>query len=82
MCLCSGLNVYTLKVGMGRPSIPEHHRRSNLFPLRLSPGETAVLKKASRLLGESVAAILRKGAILYIKKKGKGGSRLTKETKL
>jgi hypothetical protein len=81
MCLCFALNVYTLKAGMGRPSLPTHRRRSKLFPLRLSPGETASLKKASRLLGESVAAILRKGAALYIKKKGKGGSRLTKEKK-
>lgn len=82
MCLCFEVNVYTFTSGMGRPSIPEHHRRSNLFPLRLSPREMAVLKKASRVLGESVAGILRKGAVLYIKKKGKGGSRSTKETRI
>ena len=80
MCLSATVNVYTIKTGMGRPFIPEHQRRSKLFPLRLSPSETAELETASRLLGEPVAAILRKGAALYIRKKGKDGLRLAKET--
>jgi hypothetical protein len=65
---------------MGRPPIPQDQRRSKLFPLRLSPSETVELEQASRQLGESVAAILRKGATLYIRKKGKGGQRTKKET--
>jgi hypothetical protein len=81
-CLLPGVNVYTLMPDMGRPFIPEHQRRSKLFPLRLSPCETAELENASRQLGEPVAVILRKGAALYIRKKGKDGPRLAKETSL
>jgi hypothetical protein len=71
------LNVYTDKPAMviGRPPKPEHLRRSKLFPLRFTPGEMQELEEASRNLGETVAAILRKGAALYIHQKGKGGSK-------
>jgi hypothetical protein len=70
------LNVYTNKpvMAIGRPPKPEHLRRSKLFPLRLTPSEMADFDKASRSLGEPVAAILRKGARLYIHRRGKGGS--------
>jgi hypothetical protein len=67
--------------GMGQPPKPEHLKRSKLFPLRLTPGEITYLKRASRKLGESVAAILRKGAVLYIQMRGKGGSQRREETR-
>ena len=79
MDLSAQVNVYTIKKDMGRPCIPVHQRRSKLFPLRLSPSETAALEQASRQLGEPVAVILRNGAALYIQKKGKGGPRLAQE---
>jgi hypothetical protein len=74
------LSVYTISASMaiGRPPKPEHLRRSKLFPLRLTPSEWAALSAASRKLEESVAVILRNGALLYIQK-GKGGSRRKKE---
>lgn len=74
--LTTMLNVYTNKPAMviGRPPKPEQLRRSKLFPLRLTPSEMAELENASRSLGEPVAAILRKGARLYIYRRGKGGS--------
>jgi hypothetical protein len=71
-------NVYTnspVTATIGRPRKPEHLRRSKLFPLRLTPGEMATLESASREQKEPVAAILRKGAVLYIRRKGKDGSR-------
>jgi len=79
--LLGSLSVYTLSRSMaiGRPSKPEHLRRSKMFPLRLTPSEWAVLSAASRQLKESVAAILRTGAALYIRRKGKDGSRRKKE---
>lgn len=60
---------------MGRPPKPKHLRRSKRFFLRLTPGEMAHLEQASRKLEEPVAALLRKGAALYVRLKGKGGSR-------
>lgn len=68
--------MYTNNLTMrtGRPPKPEHLRRTKWFPIRLTPNEMAELEKASRSLGESVASILRKGARLYIHRKGKGGS--------
>jgi hypothetical protein len=80
--LTPSLSVYTsgLRMGIGRPPKPEHLRRSKLFPLRLTPGEAAELESAARKLGEPVAAILRKGASLYIRQRGKGGSSQRKET--
>lgn len=71
-----GLSVYTNTITMrtGRPPKPEHLKRTALFPIRLTPTEMAELERASRSLGEPVAAILRKGARLYIRRKGKGGS--------
>lgn len=59
---------------MGRPPKPKHLRRSERFFLRLTPGEMTRLERASRKLGEPVAAIFRKGADLYIQR-GRGGSR-------
>ncbi len=74
--LTRGLSVYTNKqrMAIGRPPKPEHLRRSKLFPLRLTPGEWTELDQAARKLGETVAAILRNGARLYIRRRGKGGS--------
>lgn len=63
----------------GRPPKPEHSKRSKWFPLRLTPGEFAKYHKASREFGEPVAEIIRKGVDLYIRKRGKGGSRKRKE---
>jgi hypothetical protein len=81
--LTRGLCVYTNAPAMviGRPLKPEHLRRSKLFPLRLTPSEMATLEHASRELKEPVAAILRKGAELYIRRKGKDGSRTKGEKK-
>jgi hypothetical protein len=75
--LTRNFNVYTNKPAMaiGRPPKPEHLRRSQLFPIRLTPSEMASLEAASRELKESVAEILRKGALLYIRRKGKDGPR-------
>ena len=80
--LTPSLSVYTsgLRMGIGRPPKPEHLRRSKLFPLRLTPDEWAELDQAARKLGEPVAALLRKGAALYIRQRGKGGSSKRKET--
>jgi len=61
---------------MGRPPKPKHLKRSKLFPLRLTPSEIRTLEAASRNLGEPVASILRQGALLYIKAKGKDGSQM------
>ena len=74
--LTGSVYVYTNKpvMAIGRPPKAEHLRRSRLFLLRLTPGEMDVLLTASRSLGEPVAAILRNGAALYIRRKGKGGS--------
>jgi hypothetical protein len=79
--LTFNLHVYTnsLQMGIGRPPKPEHLRRSKMFPLRLTPSEWAKLDRTARSLGESVAEILRKGALLYIRQKGKDGSQNKKE---
>jgi hypothetical protein len=65
----------TNTISMGRPPKPRHLRRSERFFLRLTPSELAALEQASRTSGESVAAILRKGAALYIHSRGKDGPR-------
>ncbi len=75
------INVYTFTSDMGRPRITHHDRRSKLFPLRLSPRETAFFSRKARDLGESVASVLRKGGMLYIKMRGKDGSQKRKEKK-
>jgi len=72
--LTTSLSVYTTSICMGRPPKPPGQRRSKLFPLRLLPSEIAELEQASRSRGESIADILRKGAALYLKTRGKGGS--------
>lgn len=68
------VSVYTNTPCMGRPPKTASERRSKLFPLRLTPGELAELESASRSLGESVAAIFREGAKLYMTR-GKDGPR-------
>ena len=51
---------------MGRPRKPESERRSKLFFLRLLPSEMAELERAARERHQSIAAILRNGAALYL----------------
>lgn len=68
-------------MGIGRPPKPEHLRRSKLFPLRLTPDEIARYEAESRKRGEPVAEILRKGAELYIRRRGKGGSNRKEQAK-
>jgi len=75
------VSVYTFTNDMGRPRITHHDRRSKLFPLRLSPRETAFFSRKARDLGESVASVLRNGGMLYIKVRGKDGSQKRKEKK-
>ena len=75
------VSVYTFTDDMGRPRITHHDRRSKLFPLRLSPRETAFFSRKARDLGESVASVLRNGGMLYIKMRGKDGSQKRKEKK-
>jgi hypothetical protein len=75
------VDVYTFTKDMGRPCITHQDRRSKLFPLRLSPRETAFFSRKARDLGESVASVLRKGGMLYIKMRGKDGSQKRKEKK-
>lgn len=75
------VSVYTFTTDMGRPRITHHDRRSKLFPLRLSPRETAFFSRKARDLGESVASVLRNGGMLYIKMRGKDGSQKRKEKK-
>src|SRR5437879_10651431 len=65
------VSVYTFTNDMGRPRITHHDRRSKLFPLRLSPRETAFFSRKARDLGESVASVLRNGGMLYVKMRGK-----------
>jgi hypothetical protein len=75
------VSVYTFTSDMGRPHITHHDRRSKLFPLRLSPRETAFFSRKARDLGESVASVLRNGGMLYIKMRGKDGPQKRKEKK-
>ncbi len=77
--LCVDTN--TLSMRTGRPPKPEHLKRSKWFPLRLTPSEFAKYHRASRELGEPVAEMLRKGTDLYIRMRGKGGSREKKKEK-
>lgn len=81
--LTPGLSVDTNNLSMrtGRPRKPEHSKRSKWFPLRLTPSEFASYHRASREFGEPVAEIIRKATELYIRKRGKGGSRKRKEKK-
>jgi hypothetical protein len=66
---------------MGRPPKPKYLRRSKIFHLRLTHSEMQEMEQASRNLGESVATIFRRGAVLYVKQRGKDGSRKHKEEK-
>jgi hypothetical protein len=81
LCLTRSVNVYTFTADMGRPRKSEDHKRSKLFPLRLSPRETEFFSRKARDLGESVASIFRNGGMLYIQTRGKDGSRKRKEKK-
>ena len=80
-CLTRRVNVYTFTSDMGRPRKSEDHKRSKLFPLRLSPRETEFFSKKARDLGESVATVFRKGGMLYIQTRSKDGSPKRKEKK-
>lgn len=73
-----GESAYTKTLGMGRPPKPKHLRKSETYLLRLTSGELAELEAAASRLNESVAQILRKGALLYIQR-GKGGPQKRKE---
>src|ERR1700688_2505306 len=75
------VSVYTFTNDMGRPRITHHDRRSKLFPLRLSPRETAFFSRRPRDRAESVASFLRNGGMLYIKMRGKDGSQKREEKK-
>jgi hypothetical protein len=79
--LTNHICVYTKTLDVGRPPKPADLRRSQIFPLRLTPGEMVDLEKASRKLKEPIAGILRKGAALYVHLRGKGGSRAKGEKK-
>ena len=76
----SSISVYTITRCMGRPPKPEHLRRSKLFPLRLTPGEFACEKRATRKPGVTVAEMFPEGADLCIQMRGRDGSP-KKETK-
>jgi len=65
----------TNTTGMGRPPKLQDLGRSEHLFLRLTPSELTALEQASRTSGKSIAAILRKGAALYIHSRGKDGSR-------
>lgn len=75
------VSVYTIRPDMGRPLKPDQLRRSKMLPLRLTNDEWVRLEGAARRLGVPVAVILREGADLYIRTRGKDGSRKRKETK-
>ena len=54
---------------MPRPKKPEAQRRSKLFFVRLLPCELKELEEASRERRESISAILRNGAAMYLKQR-------------
>jgi hypothetical protein len=81
ICLTRCVDVYTFTVDMGRPRKSEDHKRSKLFPLRLSPREAKFFSRKARALGESVASIFRNGGMLYIQTRSKDGSQKRKENK-
>jgi hypothetical protein len=81
ICLTRCVDVYTFTSDMGRPRKSEDHKRSKLFPLRLSPRETEFFSKKARDLGESVASVFRKGGMLYIQTRSEDGSQKRKENK-
>jgi len=81
ICLTRCVDVYTFTSDMGRPRKSVDHKRSKLFPLRLSPRETEFFSKKARDLGESVASVFRKGGMLYIQTRSKDGSQKRKENK-
>ena len=76
--LTGAVNVYTNKPCMGRPTKPADERRSRLFPVRLTLGESAELESASHRLGVTVADIFREGAKLYIERSKDGSERKEK----
>ena len=73
------VDTYNISMRTGRPPKPEQLKRSKWFPLRLTPSEFVKYHKASREFGEPVAEIIRKATELYLRKRGKGGSRKRKE---
>ena len=66
---------------IGRPHKPENERRSKMLPLRLREDEWNYVLQASKETGISVSDIFRKGAVLFIQERNKGGSRKAKEKK-
>ena len=52
---------------MSRPRKPDGERRTKLFYVRLLPCELEELEEASRRRKESISAILRNGAAMYLK---------------
>ncbi len=54
---------------MPRPRKPDGERRSKLFFIRLLPCELERLEQASRQRKESISAILRNGADMYLKQR-------------
>ena len=73
-------SVYSDKRCTGRSHKTECSRRSKLFSLRLTPGEFACEKPATRKPGVTVAEMFPEGADLCIKMRGRDGSP-KKETK-
>ena len=54
---------------MPRPRKPDGERRSKLFFIRLLPRELERLEEASRQRKESISAILRNGAEMYLQQR-------------
>jgi hypothetical protein len=78
--LQNDFSVYTLRpVRIGRPPKPDHLRRSEMLPIRLTVAEKDVMEAAARKFGVTVADMIREGVQLYIRKRGKDGSRKRKE---
>ena len=73
-------SVYTLRpVRIGRPPKPDHLRRSEMLPIRLTTAEKDEMEAAARRFEVTVADLIREGVRLYIRERGKDGSRHRKE---
>ncbi len=72
--LISFISVYTISL-MARPPKPEHLRRSKMLPIRFTVAEYQALKSGAKRLDVTVSEVLREGAVLFLKTKGKDGSR-------
>ena len=68
-------------VGYGSASnCPRQPTKQIVSAQAIAPRD-CILSRKARDLGESVASVLRKGGVLYIQMKGKGGSQRRKENK-